>query len=138
MNKDLKAAIENGMSAKQKEQHAREKAEQKASKQRQIHIKSQLPKARKWIEKVLFAEIAKIEAELTSDYQRSIYLGDGRDGISAEAIYMAAKEVDGLIPFIDHGAIYENAEYQGPGEPSYYIKWKSIDSKDNDKETDQA
>lgn len=131
MDKLLKNAIENGQTIKSQEE---KKVAQEREDARNAHLKlveSELPKARKWIKEILFAKIAEEEAK--SYIYRSIYLGDYTytDGVLTEAIYEAAKEIEGLKPRYDRPAIYEHAEFQGVGDPVYRIEWESSDSSNN-------
>lgn len=130
MDKKLKKAIDKGRSAKEKKDSENRKAADVARTEHQKLIDSQLPKARKWINDVLFAKIATEEA--AGHTYRNIHLGSTSvDGISAEAIYEAAKKIKGLKPTYECPAIYENAEFQGTGDPEYRIGWESADPNDN-------
>ena len=130
MDKNLKEAIDKGRAAKEKKEREERKVADTARAEHEKRIKSYLPKARKWIQDVLFKKIA--EEESSGHTYRSIYLGSGFvDGIPAEAIYEAAKKVKGLKPTYECPPIYENAEFQGVGEPIYRVGWESTDPNDN-------
>lgn len=130
MDKSLKEAIDKGRAAKEKKEREERKVAEAARAEHEKRIKSYLPKARKWIQDVLFKKIADEEAS-NSTY-RSIYLGsDNVDGIPAEAIYEAAKKIKGLKPTYERPLIYENAECVGVSEPIYRIGWESTDPNDN-------
>src|SRR5512135_3862259 len=97
MDKNLKEAIDKGRAAKEKKEREERKVAEAARDEHQKRIKSYLPKARKWIQDVLYKKIA--EEEASGRTYRSIYLGSGFvDGIPAEAIYEAAKKIKGLKP----------------------------------------
>lgn len=130
MDKNLKDAIDKGRAAKEKREREERKIAEATRSEHQKRIDAQLPKARKWIKDVLFAKIA--EEEAAGRTYRSFYLGSTTfDGISAEAIYEAAKKIKGLKPTYNCPPIYENAEFQGTGEPIYSIGWESTDPNDN-------
>lgn len=132
MDKTLKDAIDKGRSAKEKKEREERKVIEAAQAEHRKYIESQLPKARKWIKDVLYTKIAEAEAQTSNYIHRSIYLGSTTfDGISAEAIYEAAKKIKGLKPTYNCPPIYENAEYQGSGDPIYSIGWESTDPNDN-------
>lgn len=131
MDKNLKAAITKGKAEKTRKQNAEKKAAEDARSEHEKFIASQMKYARDWIKSKLYEKIAKEEA--SGSTYRSIYLGSGNvDGIPAEAIYEAAKKVKGLKPTYRCGAIYQDAEFQGVGEPEYSIGWESPDQEDNE------
>jgi hypothetical protein len=130
MDQKLKNAIDKGRAAKEKKDREDRKAADAVRTAHEKAIKAQLGNARRWIDEVLMAKIA--EAEASGTHYRNYYLGSGNvDGISAEAIYEAAKKVKGLHPTYNCPPIYENAEFQGTGEPVYSISWDSTDPNDN-------
>ncbi len=130
MDKKLKDAIDKGRATKEKKDREARKVAEAARSEHQKYIDKHMPAARKWIQDVLLEKIA--EEEATGHTYRSIYLGSGNvDGIPAEAIYEAAKKIKGLKPTYNCPPIYENAEFQGTGDPIYSIGWESTDPNDN-------
>lgn len=130
MDQKLKNAIDKGRAAKEKKDREERKAADAIREAHEKAIKAQMGKARRWIDEVLMAKI--VEAEASGTRYRSYYLGSTTvDGISAEAIYEAAKKVKGLHPTYTCPPIYENAEFQGTGEAVYSISWDSTDPNDN-------
>lgn len=127
MNTKLKEAISKGRAIKENKKRE-EKAKTEAERsQHQKYIDSMLPKARKWIQNVLYDKIAKIEASNAA--YKSVYLGSNDvDGIPAEAIYEAAKKIKGLCPEYKCYPSYEkDIDWPVYGDPIYEIKWNSTD-----------
>lgn len=132
MDKKLKEAIVKGKSEKEAKVHDEEKIRQNKTERHHEMIKSYLPKARKWINEVLFAKIAQAEKEMQSYSTRVISLRDNEDGIPAQAICEAARKIKGLHPGTRNYSVYENAECVGV-EISYQIEWDANSEDTNNK-----
>ncbi len=118
---DLSKAIKAGNKAKSAAERKKTKEADDARKKHKEYIKSQIPEAKKWIKDVLMKKITEETAKGCS----RISLGDrhGHPGISAEAIYEAAKMIDGLKPgTVDHNE-YDSDGYLRSWATAYYVEW---------------
>lgn len=127
MNTKLKEAISKGRTIKENKKREEKAKIEAARSEHQKYIDSMLPKARKWIQTVLYDKIAEIEASNAA--YKSVYLGSNDvDGIPAEAIYEAAKKIKGLCPEAKCYPSYTgDIDYPVYGDPVYEIKWSSAD-----------
>lgn len=124
MDDRLKMALDKAKAMKEEVEARKQAALKVANDEHKAWLARYMPAARKWINEKLYDLIAHEEA--TCPYSdKKVWLGSGhKDGVPVEAIYEAAKEVEGLIPSYHRGAIYQDAEYQ-----NYTIRWKSETNK---------
>jgi hypothetical protein len=127
MDKRLQNALNKAVQKKQTKQRQTSDTNQEAKKVHDKFIKKWLPKARAWIDKKLFKQIADAEASGI----HYILLGRYEDGIHSEVIYEAAKKIKGLRAVRKQYPTYENAEPSGWSEPTYAIEWDSTDPNDH-------
>jgi len=128
IDKRLQDALNKAVTQKAAKDKKARDANEEARLEHERYIKKWLPKARKWISEKLFPRITEEEAS----GRHYILLGSQyENGIPSEAIYEAAKKVKGLKSVMKTSPIYENAEYVGQSEPSYWIEWESTDPNDH-------
>jgi len=128
IDKRLQEALDKAAKQKAAEDKKARDENEIARKEHEAFIKKWLPKARKWIDEKLFNQIVEAEA----NNRHYILLGSHyEDGIPSEAIYEAVKKVKGLKAIVKTSPVYENAEYVGQSEPSYWIEWESTNPNDH-------
>lgn len=121
MDERLKAALDKGKQARDAGARA-EKAVAKAKEDKhKAEIEAQMPKARRWLNENLFDLIARAEAS-PSPYRR-IGLSNSY-GVSAEALFQAAKEIEGINPeFRWHCSDPDPESWSNEGYYEYWIEW---------------
>ena len=121
MDKRLQKAIDKANQEKEKQKQIELDKAQDQAKRYEAYIKSELPKARKWIKDKLWNKISEIEMS----GRNYLYLGSDKiDGVSVDAICKEVKKIKGLKITSQSSCIYENAECVGVGEPEYSIEWE--------------
>lgn len=122
MDPRIKKAIKKAENKKKQEQEAIWQKNAAEEKMRKRQIESSVPKARLWVKEVLFDLIGEAQA----NGSKRVYLSVGsgyKEYIPAEALSIAAGEIDGLK--VEWEWNEGSTDWEYPIEPhrEYYVTW---------------